>query len=71
MRSMARRVGLGVGIAGVGVLAAYYVFDDDQHTKVFTVRTEYDWLCNFLEQLISRNRPVRYALYVSLWTSVF
>lgn len=32
-RTMARIIGLGVGIAGAGVLAAYYIFDDDQHTK--------------------------------------
>ncbi|XP_063858355.1 glycerol-3-phosphate dehydrogenase, mitochondrial-like isoform X4 [Scylla paramamosain] len=32
-RTMARIVGLGAGIVGVGALAASYIYDDDQHTK--------------------------------------
>ncbi|XP_050700890.1 glycerol-3-phosphate dehydrogenase, mitochondrial-like isoform X4 [Eriocheir sinensis] len=32
-RTVARVVGLGAGIAGLGALAASYIYDDDQHTK--------------------------------------
>ncbi|XP_045135586.1 glycerol-3-phosphate dehydrogenase, mitochondrial-like isoform X1 [Portunus trituberculatus] len=32
-RTMARIVGLGAGIVGVGALTASYIYDDDQHTK--------------------------------------
>lgn len=33
-RVMARVLGLGAGVVGVGAVAAAYLLDDDQHTKV-------------------------------------
>ncbi|KAK7068722.1 glycerol-3-phosphate dehydrogenase [Halocaridina rubra] len=32
-RSLARILGLGIGVTGVGVIAASYLMEDDQHTK--------------------------------------
>ncbi|XP_068201616.1 glycerol-3-phosphate dehydrogenase, mitochondrial-like [Palaemon carinicauda] len=67
-KSLARIMGIGVGMAGVGVLTAYYFMDDDQHTKRQFARVT---AAEHLNQRPNRPLPTREQQLKSLGSENF